>query len=158
MHLTIPNSGNLHSDTIAVEFPSSLLHPLLNPTMAQQWRSVMTENTHIPTAQNIIEDPPEYNAENAKGSGEDYGQTKGGSDWLGGPTNRAQIPAVQNSNNAIDSDPSNADHEKGYGEVGWSGRGRWVSRLPLERAREDATGRLVYFTSNSRRSGHSGSA
>ncbi|RZU39306.1 hypothetical protein [Edaphobacter modestus] len=33
-----------------------------------------------------IEDPPEYNAENAK-------NPKEGSDWLGGPQNGAQIPA-----------------------------------------------------------------
>jgi hypothetical protein len=55
----------------------------------------MPENAEKPTAQNTIEDPPEYNAENAKGPGEDYGETKGGSAWLGGPTNQAQNPVAQ---------------------------------------------------------------
>lgn len=45
----------------------------------------MTENTKIPTAQNIIQDPPEYNAENAK-------NLKEGSDWLGGPQNGNETP------------------------------------------------------------------
>lgn len=32
------------------------------------------------------------NAENTMGPGEDYGQTKGGSDWLGGPQNGEETP------------------------------------------------------------------
>jgi hypothetical protein len=40
----------------------------------------MTENAKNSAAQNTIEDPPEYNAENAK-------NPKEGSDWLGGPQN-----------------------------------------------------------------------
>ncbi len=45
----------------------------------------MTENTKIPAAQNTIQDPPEYNAENAK-------NPKEGSDWLGGPQNGNEDP------------------------------------------------------------------
>lgn len=40
----------------------------------------MTENAKNPTDQKTIQDPPEYNAENAK-------NPKEGSDWLGGPQN-----------------------------------------------------------------------
>lgn len=40
----------------------------------------MTENAKTPTAQNTIQDPPEYNAKNAK-------NPKEGSDWLEGPQN-----------------------------------------------------------------------
>jgi hypothetical protein len=60
----------------------------------------MTESTQIPTAQNTIQDLPEYNAENAK-------NPKEGSDWLGGP---------QNGNET----PSNST-EGAYSLGGWSG-------------------------------------
>jgi hypothetical protein len=46
----------------------------------------MSENPTIPTAQNTIQDPPEYNAENAK-------NPKEGSDWLGGPQNGNETPS-----------------------------------------------------------------
>jgi hypothetical protein len=45
----------------------------------------MTENAKSPTAQSTIQDPPEYNAENAK-------NPKEGSDWLGGPQNGDETP------------------------------------------------------------------
>ena len=46
----------------------------------------MTENAKTSAAQNTIEDPPEYNAENAK-------NPKEGSDWLGGPQNGDETPS-----------------------------------------------------------------
>ena len=63
----------------------------------------MSENAKNPAAQNTIEDPPEYNAENARNpqtgefqkpsNAENAKNSKEGSDWLGGPQNGAQIPA-----------------------------------------------------------------
>jgi len=37
--------------------PSPQQSALSNPTMTQLWRSVMTENTQIPAAQNVNENP-----------------------------------------------------------------------------------------------------
>jgi hypothetical protein len=46
----------------------------------------MTENAKNTAAQNTIQDPPEYNAENAE-------NPKEGSDWLGGPQNGNETPS-----------------------------------------------------------------
>ena len=54
---TQPIPGSLHLDNLAVDSPSSRLHPLPNPTMTQQWRSVMTENAQNPAVKKANENP-----------------------------------------------------------------------------------------------------
>jgi hypothetical protein len=109
----------------------------------------MTENTKIPTAQNTIQDPPEYNAESVKNPREDYGQTKGGSDWLGGPQNGNETPSTAEKtlqekpssdisgptgSGKIEGDYQSASHSTGYtdqmGSADWLGGPQNGSETP----------------------------
>jgi hypothetical protein len=74
----------------------------------------MTENAKNPAAQKTIQDPPEYNAENAK-------NPKEASDWLGGPQNGNETPS------------QDVDGSGGM----WSGRGK-----PTEAAGRMGTGNI----------------
>jgi len=73
----------------------------------------MTENAKNPTAQKTIQDPPEYNVENAK-------NPKEGFDWLGGPQNGDKTPDEK-----IEGAYQTASHSTGYtdqlGSADWLG-------------------------------------
>ncbi|MBW8749575.1 MAG: hypothetical protein JF584_18880 [Acidobacteria bacterium] len=74
----------------------------------------MTENAKKSTAQSTIQDPPEYNAENATSSKEASQSTEGayqqnGQSWLGGPQNGSETSSSDQDGSP---EPSSQDYTK----------------------------------------------
>ncbi|HEY1216405.1 MAG TPA: hypothetical protein VGE93_22510 [Bryobacteraceae bacterium] len=92
----------------------------------------MTENAKNSTAQNTVQDPPEYNAGTDRNLNKD-------SDWLGGPQNGDEAPST-----STEGAYQTAAHSTGYtdqlGSADWLGGPQNGVETPREAARNPQTG------------------
>jgi hypothetical protein len=92
----------------------------------------MTENAKNPAAQNTIQDPPEYNTENAN-------NPKDGSDWLGGPQNGNEtLTGSHYTKHRFSETPGNGGNGGNGGNASASGSAGNVDATTVEGAYQTA--------------------